>query len=142
MKQIRILHNRLLLISILLLLIQISGTCQEHNDDLKMPVYTIEGKEYTLKDSCIEKTLSSYIETKFPILIYDTSYFRFLVSIKIGKKGIVKRVKLLNKRYWKDCAREWNKVKNIIYSLNVKPATKNGQPIDYKVICYVILDFR
>lgn len=46
MKQIRILHNRLLLISILLLLIQISGTCQEHNDDLKMPVYTIEGKEY------------------------------------------------------------------------------------------------
>ena len=72
---------------------------------------------------------------------YDGTSFRFLVTIKINKSGVVKKIRLLNKQSFADNIVAWNDVKKIILTIKFNPAKLNNRPINFVSTFYVRLDF-
>ena len=58
---------------------------------MQKPSYIVNGEMYTLKSTenknAIESGLSSYIEQKLPLMIYDGVSFRLFIKIKISRSG-------------------------------------------------------
>ena len=86
-----------------------------HKDSLYLPYFVKDGNVCVLHSSVtdhyIERELSEYIEQKLPIIRYDCTSFRFFIQMKINKKGQAKRLKLLNRKDFKNNMVAWEDVK-------------------------------
>lgn len=145
MKQMIIFKQRLLVLLISIWALNLSTTARNDSDSLQLPSYVLNDSIFTLNSSqnrhLIEKALSQYIEHNLPIMRYDGTSFRFLVTIKINKSGVVKKIRLLNKQSFADNIVAWNDVKKIILIIKFNPAKLNNRPINFVSTFYVRLDF-
>ena len=116
-----------------------------HAQDMQGPCYIVDGKTYAFVSStseqAVEKELSEYIARNLPIIQYDNTFSRFVVSGKIGKKGKIKRLRLVNKKSFKGNMFVWEDVKKILNAVQFKPVMYGGKPISYSFVFQIKLDF-
>lgn len=108
-------------------------------------VIFVDGKTYAFVSStseqAVEKELSEYIARNLPIIQYDNTFFRFVMSGTIGKKGKIKRLRLVNKKSFKGNMFVWEDVKKILNAVQFKPVMYGGKPISYSFVFQIKLDF-
>ena len=113
--------------------------------DVQGPCYVVDGKTYAFVSStskqAVEKELSEYIARNLPIIRYDNSSFRFVVSATIGKEGEIKRLSLVNKKSFKGNMWVWKDVKKMLNAVQFKPASYGGKPISYSFVFQIKVDF-
>ncbi len=113
--------------------------------DVQGPCYVVDGKTYAFVSStskqAVEKELSEYIARNLPIIRYDNSSFRFVVSATIGKEGEIKRLRLVNKKSFKGNMWVWKDVKKMLNAVQFKPASYGGKPISYSFVFQIKVDF-
>ena len=113
--------------------------------DVQGPCYVVDGKTYAFVSStskqAVEKELSEYIARNLPIIRYDNSSFRFVVSATIGKEGKIKRLRLVNKKSFKGNMSAWEDVKKLLNAVQFKPASYGGKPISYSFVFHIKVDF-
>ena len=109
------------------------------------PCYVVDGKTYAFVSSTnepgIEKELSEHIAQNLPMILYDGTSFRFVVSATIGKRGRLKRVRLVNKKSFKGNMWVWKDVKKMLNAVQFKPASYGGKPISYSFVFHIKVDF-
>jgi hypothetical protein len=145
MKQIKILTIKVMLIFIpfcsSIAVVAAINKC----DSLQLPACSLNGKYHILHSSqngyYIDVVLSKYVEQNLPIMRYDSSSFRFLIFIKIDKKGKVKRIRLINQNSFKNNMTAWIEVQKILKRIHFIPARLNGRTIVYRSTFYLRLDF-
>ena len=113
--------------------------------DVQGPCYVVDGRTYAFVSSTskqvVEKELSEYITRNLPIIQYDNSSFRFVVSATIGKEGEIKRLRLVNKKSFKGNMSAWEDVKKLLNAVQFKPASYGGKPISYSFVFHIKVDF-
>lgn len=113
--------------------------------DVQGPCYVVDGKTYAFVSSTnepgIEKELSEHIAQNLPMILYDGTSFRFVVSATIGKRGRLKRVSLVNKKSFKGNMWVWKDVKKMLNAVQFKPASYGGKPISYSFVFHIKVDF-
>ena len=113
--------------------------------DVQGPCYVVDGKTYAFVSStskqAVEEELSEYIARNLPIIRYDNSSFRFVVSATIGKEGKIKRLRLVNKKSFKGNMSAWEDVKKLLNAVQFKPASYGGKPISYSFVFHIKVDF-
>ena len=113
--------------------------------DVQGPCYVVDGRTYAFVSStskqAVEKELSEYIARNLPIIQYDNSCFRFVVSATIGKEGEIKRLRLVNKKSFKGNMWVWKDVKKMLNAVQFKPASYGGKPISYSFVFHIKVDF-
>ena len=113
--------------------------------DVQGPCYVVDGKTYAFVSStskqAVEQELSEYIARNLPIVRYDNSSFRFVVSATIGKEGKIKRLRLVNKKSFKGSMWVWKDVKKTLNAVQFKPASYGGKPISYSFVFHIKVDF-
>ncbi len=113
--------------------------------DVQGPCYVVDGRTYAFVSSTskqvVEKELSEYITRNLPIIRYDNSSFRFVVSATIGKEGKIKRLRLVNKKSFKGNMSAWEDVKKLLNAVQFKPASYGGKPISYSFVFHIKVDF-
>ena len=113
--------------------------------DVQGPCYVVDGKTYAFVSStskqAVEKELSEYIARNLPIIRYDNSSFRFVVSATIGEEGKIKRLRLVNKKSFKGNMSAWEDVKKLLNAVQFKPASYGGKPISYSFGFQIKVDF-
>ena len=116
-----------------------------HAQDMQGPCYIVDGKTYAFVSStseqAVEKELSEYIARNLPIIRYDNSCFRFVVSATIGKDGEIKRLRLVNKKSFGGNMSVWEDVKKILNVVQFKPVMYGGKPISYSFVFHIKVDF-
>lgn len=116
-----------------------------HAQDVQGPCYVVDGKTYAFVSStskqAVEKELSEYIARNLPIIRYDNSCFRFVVSATIGKEGEIKRLRLVNKKSFKGNMSAWEDVKKLLNAVLFKPVTYGGKAISYSFVFHIKVDF-
>ena len=109
------------------------------------PCYVVDGRTYAFVSSTskqvVEKELSEYIARNLPIIQYDSTSFRFVVSATIGKEGKIKRLRLVNKKSFKGNMWVWKDVKKMLNAVQFKPASYGGKPISYSFVFHIKVDF-
>ncbi len=113
--------------------------------DVQGPCYVVDGKTYAFVSStskqAVEKELSEYIARNLPIIRYDNSSFRFVVSATIGKEGEIKRLRLVNKKSFKGNMSAWEDVKKLLNAVQFKPVMYGGKAISYSFVFQIKVDF-
>ena len=113
--------------------------------DVQGPCYVVDGKTYAFVSSTnepvIEKELSEHIAQNLPMILYDGTSFRFVVSATIGKRGRLKRLSLVNKKSFKGSMWVWKDVKKMLNAVQFKPASYGGKPISYSFVFQIKVDF-
>ena len=113
--------------------------------DVQGPCYVVDGKTYAFVSSTskqvVEKELSEYIARNLPIIRYDNSSFRFVVSATIGKEGEIKRLRLVNKKSFKGNMSAWEDVKKLLNAVQFKPVMYGGKAISYSFVFQIKVDF-
>ena len=113
--------------------------------DVQGPSYVVDGRTYAFVSStskqAVEKELGEYITRNLPIIRYDNSSFRFVVSATIGKEGEIKRLRLVNKKSFKGNMSAWEDVKKLLNAVQFKPASYGGKPISYSFVFHIKVDF-
>lgn len=113
--------------------------------DVQGPCYVVDGKTYAFVSStskqAVEKELSEYIARNLPIIRYDNSSFRFVVSATIGKEGEIKRLRLVNKKSFKGNMWVWKDVKKMLNAVQFKPVMYGGKAISYSFVFHIKVDF-
>ncbi len=113
--------------------------------DVQGPCYVVDGKTYAFVSStskqAVEKELSEYIARNLPIIRYDNSSFRFVVSATIGKEGKIKRLRLVNKKSFKGNMSAWEDVKKLLNAVQFKPVMYGGKAISYSFVFQIKVDF-
>ena len=113
--------------------------------DVQGPSYVVDGRTYAFVSStskqAVEQELSEYIARNLPIIRYDNSSFRFVVSATIGKEGKIKRLSLVNKKSFKGSMWVWKDVKKMLNAVQFKPASYGGKPISYSFVFHIKVDF-
>ena len=113
--------------------------------DVQGPCYVVDGKTYAFVSSTskqvVEKELSEYITRNLPIIRYDNSSFRFVVSATIGKEGKIKRLRLVNKKSFKGNMSAWEDVKKLLNAVQFKPVMYGGKAISYSFVFQIKVDF-
>ena len=116
-----------------------------HGQQVQGPCYVVDGKTYAFVSSTnepvIEKELSEHIAQNLPLILYDGTSFRFVVSATIGKRGRLKRVRLVNKKSFKGSMWVWKDVKRMLNAVQFKPASYGGKPISYSFVFHIKVDF-
>ena len=116
-----------------------------HAQDMQGPCYIVDGKTYAFVSSTskqtVEKELSEYIARNLPIIRYDNSSFRFVVSATIGKEGEIKRLRLVNKKSFKGNMWVWKDVKKMLNAVQFKPVMYGGKAISYSFVFQIKVDF-
>ena len=116
-----------------------------HAQDVQGPCYVVDGKTYAFVSSTskqtVEKELSEYIARNLPIIRYDNSSFRFVVSATIGKEGAIKRLRLVNKKSFKGNMSAWEDVKKLLNAVQFKPVMYGGKAISYSFVFHIKVDF-
>ena len=109
------------------------------------PCYVVDGRTYAFVSStskqAVEKELSEYIARNLPIIRYDNSCFRFVVSATIGKEGEIKRLRLVNKKSFKGNMSAWEDVKKLLNAVQFKPVMYGGKAISYSFVFHIKVDF-
>ena len=109
------------------------------------PCYVVDGKTYAFVSStskqAVEQELSEYIARNLPIIRYDNSSFRFVVSATIGKEGKIKRLRLVNKKSFKGNMSAWEDVKKLLNAVQFKPVMYGGKAISYSFVFHIKVDF-
>ncbi len=113
--------------------------------DVQGPCYVVDGKTYAFVSStskqAVEQELSEYIARNLPIIRYDNSSFRFVVSATIGKEGKIKRLRLVNKKSFKGNMSAWEDVKKLLNAVQFKPVMCGGKAISYSFVFQIKVDF-
>ncbi|MFC2516880.1 MAG: hypothetical protein ACFNVO_07920 [Prevotella sp.] len=113
--------------------------------DVQGPCYVVDGRTYAFVSSTskqvVEKELSEYIARNLPIIQYDNSSFRFVVSATIGKEGEIKRLRLVNKKSFKGNMSAWEDVKKLLNAVQFKPVMYGGKAISYSFVFQIKVDF-
>ena len=113
--------------------------------DVQGPCYVVDGKTYAFVSStskqAVEQELSEYIARNLPIIRYDNSSFRFVVSATIGKEGKIKRLRLVNKKSFKGNMSAWEDVKKLLNAVQFKPVMCGGKAISYSFGFQIKVDF-
>jgi hypothetical protein len=113
--------------------------------DVQGPCYVVDGKTYAFVSStskqAVEQELSEYIARNLPIIRYDNSSFRFVVSATIGKEGKIKRLRLVNKKSFKGNMSAWEDVKKLLNAVQFKPVMYGGKAISYSFVFHIKVDF-
>ena len=113
--------------------------------DVQGPCYVVDGKTYAFVSStskqAVEQELSEYIARNLPIIRYDNSSFRFVVSATIGKEGKIKRLRLVNKKSFKGNMSAWEDVKKLLNAVQFKPVMYGGKAISYSFVFQIKVDF-
>lgn len=113
--------------------------------DVQGPCYVVDGKTYAFVSStskqAVEQELSEYIARNLPIIRYDNSSFRFVVSATIGKEGKIKRLRLVNKKSFKGNMSAWEDVKKLLNAVQFKPVVYGGKAISYSFVFQIKVDF-
>ena len=113
--------------------------------DVQGPCYVVDGKTYAFVSStskqAVEQELSEYIARNLPIIRYDNSSFRFVVSATIGKWGRLKRLSLVNKKSFKGNMWVWKDVKKMLNAVQFKPASYGGKAISCSFVFHIKVDF-
>lgn len=113
--------------------------------DVQGPCYVVDGRTYAFVSSTskqtVEKELSEYIARNLPIIRYDNSSFRFVVSATIGKEGEIKRLRLVNKKSFKGNMSAWEDVKKLLNAVQFKPVMYGGKAISYSFVFQIKVDF-
>ena len=113
--------------------------------DVQGPCYVVDGKTYAFVSStskqAVEKELSEYIARNLPIIRYDNSSFRFVVSATIGKEGEIKRLRLVNKKSFKVNMSAWEDVKKLLNAVQFKPVMYGGKAISDSFVFQIKVDF-
>ena len=113
--------------------------------DVQGPCYVVDGRTYAFVSStskqAVEQELSEYIARNLPIIRYDNSSFRFVVSATIGKEGEIKRLRLVNKKSFKGNMSAWEDVKKLLNAVLFKPVTYGGKAISYSFVFHIKVDF-
>ena len=113
--------------------------------DVQGPCYVVDGRTYAFVSSTskqvVEKELSEYITRNLPIIRYDNSSFRFVVSATIGKEGKIKRLRLVNKKSFKGNMSAWEDVKKLLNAVQFKPVMYGGKAISYSFVFQIKVDF-
>ena len=113
--------------------------------DVQGPCYVVDGRTYAFVSSTskqvVEKELSEYIARNLPIIQYDNSSFRFVVSATIGKEGEIKRLRLVNKKSFKGNMSAWEDVKKLLNAVQFKPVMYGGKAIRYSFVFHIKVDF-
>ena len=113
--------------------------------DVQGPCYVVDGKTYAFVSStskqAVEQELSEYIARNLPIVRYDNSSFRFVVSATIGKEGKIKRLRLVNKKSFKGNMSAWEDVKKLLNAVQFKPVMCGGKAISYSFVFQIKVDF-
>ena len=113
--------------------------------DVQGPCYVVDGKTYAFVSStskqAVEQELSEYIARNLPIVRYDNSSFRFVVSATIGKEGKIKRLWLVNKKSFKGNMSAWEDVKKLPNAVQFKPVMCGGKAISYSFVFQIKVDF-
>lgn len=113
--------------------------------DVQGPCYVVDGRTYAFVSStskqAVEKELSEYIARNLPIIRYDNSSFRFVVSATIGKEGKIKRLRLVNKKSFKGNMWVWKDVKKMLNAVQFKPVMYGGKAINYSFVFHIKVDF-
>ena len=113
--------------------------------DVQGPCYVVDGRTYAFVSSTskqvVEKELSEYIARNLPIIQYDNSSFRFVVSATIGKEGEIKRLRLVNKKSFKGNMSAWEDVKKLLNAVQFKPVMYGGKAISYSFVFHIKVDF-
>ena len=113
--------------------------------DVQGPCYVVDGRTYAFVSStskqAVEKELSEYITRNLPIIRYDNSSFRFVVSATIGKEGEIKRLRLVNKKSFKGNMSAWEDVKKLLNAVQFKPVMYGGKAISYSFVFQIKVDF-
>ncbi len=113
--------------------------------DVQGPCYVVDGRTYAFVSStskqAVEKELSEYIARNLPIIRYDNSSFRFVVSATIGKEGEIKRLRLVNKKSFKGNMSAWEDVKKLLNAVQFKPVMYGGKAISYSFVFQIKVDF-
>ena len=116
-----------------------------HGQQVQGPCYIVDGKTYAFVSSTnapvIEKDLSEHIARNLPMILYDGTSFRFVVSATIGKRGRLKRLRLVNKKSFKGNMWVWKDVKKMLNAVQFKPASYGGKPISYSFVFQIKVDF-
>ncbi len=116
-----------------------------HGQHVQGPCYVVDGKTYAFVSSTnepgIEKELSEHIAQNLSMILYDGTSFRFVVSATIGKRGRLKRVRLVNKKSFKGNMWVWKDVKKMLNAVQFKPASYGGKPISYSFVFHIKVDF-
>lgn len=116
-----------------------------HAQDVQGPCYVVDGKTYAFVSStskqAVEKELSEYIARNLPIIRYDNSCFRFVVSATIGKEGAIKRLRLVNKKSFKGNMSAWEDVKKLLNAVQFNPVVYGGKAISYSFVFQIKVDF-
>ena len=109
------------------------------------PCYVGDGRTYAFVSStskqAVEKELSEYIARNLPIIRYDNSSFRFVVSATIGKEGEIERLRLVNKKSFKGNMSAWEDVKKLLNTVQFKPVVYGGKAISYSFVFHIKVDF-
>ena len=109
------------------------------------PCYVVDGRTYAFVSStskqAVEEELSEYIARNLPIIRYDNSSFRFVVSATIGKEGKIKRLRLVNKKSFKGNMWVWKDVKKMLNAVQFKPVMYGGKAISYSFVFQIKVDF-
>ena len=113
--------------------------------DVQGPCYVVDGRTYAFVSStskqAVEQELSEYIARNLPIVRYDNSSFRFVVSATIGKEGKIKRLRLVNKKSFKGNMSAWEDVKKLPNAVQFKPVMCGGKAISYSFVFQIKVDF-
>ena len=113
--------------------------------DVQGPCYVVDGRTYAFVSStskqAVEQELSEYIARNLPIIQYDNSSFRFVVSATIGKEGEIKRLRLVNKKSFKGNMSAWEDVKKLLNAVQFKPVMYGGKAISYSFVFHIKVDF-
>ena len=113
--------------------------------DVQGPSYVVDGRTYAFVSStskqAVEKELGEYITRNLPIIRYDNSSFRFVVSATIGKEGKIKRLRLVNKKSFKGNMSAWEDVKKLLNAVQFKPVMYGGKAISYSFVFQIKVDF-
>ena len=112
--------------------------------DVQGPCYVVDGRTYAFVSStskqAVEQELSEYIARNLPIIRYDNSSFRFVVSATIGKEGEIKRLRLVNKKSFKGNMSAWEDVKKLLNAVQFKPVMYGGKAISYSFVFQIKVD--
>lgn len=113
--------------------------------DVQGPCYVVDGRTYAFVSSTnepvIEKELSEHIARNLPMILYDGTSFRFVVSATVGKRGRLKRLSLVSKKSFKGNMWVWKDVKKMLNAVQFKPASYVGKPISYSFVFQIKVDF-
>jgi len=113
--------------------------------DVQGPCYVVDGRTYAFVSStskqAVEQELSEYIARNLPIIRYDNSSFRFVVSATIGKEGEIERLRLVNKKSFKGNMSAWEDVKKLLNAVQFKPVMYGGKAISYSFVFQIKVDF-